>query len=134
MIAYGWYFWHWLILSFMRISRFGEDSLVSDLLGGGLLAFLVACASYRYVELPIREWRKAGGIKRPGRIVTASVAICFATAIVGGMGSLGGLLTTQSVAASRYGIEGKGALDNGCRILTSSTLPARCLEGKVGIL
>ena len=135
LVSYGWYLWHWPILSFIRVSRLGEASLAIDLLGGGVLGFLLACASYRYVELPVRRWRRSiGEIKRPARIVAAGVAASFAVALLGGLSSAAGYLATTSFVASHYGIEGQGVLDNGCRILTSSILPPQCLEGKLGIL
>lgn len=135
LVSYGWYLWHWPILSFIRVSRLGEASLPIDLLGGGLIGFLLACVSYRYVELPVRRWRKSlGDIQRPGRIVAAGVAASFAVAMIGGLSSAGGYLATTPFVASRYGTEGQGVLDNGCRILTSSILPPHCLEGKLGIL
>jgi peptidoglycan/LPS O-acetylase OafA/YrhL len=135
LVSYGWYLWHWPILSFIRISRLDEASLPIDVLGGGLLAFLFACATYVWVERPIRRWRRSpGAIKRPPRIVAAGVAACVATALIGGLTSAAGYWANTSLVASRYGIEGQGVLDNGCRLLTSSTLPAGCLDGKLGLL
>jgi peptidoglycan/LPS O-acetylase OafA/YrhL len=135
LVSYGWYLWHWPILSFIRVSRLGEASLFIDLLGGGVLGFVLACLTYRYVELPVRRWRKSlGDIKRPGRIVATGIAASLAVALIGGLSSATGYLATTSFVASRYGVEGQGVLDNGCRILTSSLLPPHCLEGKLGIL
>jgi peptidoglycan/LPS O-acetylase OafA/YrhL len=135
LVSYGWYLWHWPILSFIHVSRLGEASLPIDLLGGGVLGFLLACTTYWWVERPVRRWRKSlGDIKRPARIVAAGAAACLVTALVGGLSSATGYLATTSFVASRYGIEGQGVLDNGCRVLTSSVLPPHCLEGKLGIL
>jgi hypothetical protein len=47
---------------------------------------------------------------------------------------LGGYFATQSIVASRYGIEGHGVLDNGCRIFTKSDIPDHCLAGDVGMI
>jgi peptidoglycan/LPS O-acetylase OafA/YrhL len=135
LVSYGWYLWHWPILSFMRIARLGESSIVLDGLGAGLLAFVLACISYRYVEQPIRRWRKSPGIlERPDRIVRYAAAACMASAVLGGLSALGGYLSTKSYLDSHYGIEGRGVLDNGCRLLTSSIIPDHCLEGKIGII
>jgi len=134
LVSYGWYLWHWPILSFMRILRLGDEALLPDLIGGGLVAFALACLSYRYVERPIRRWRRTGGIKRPSRIFAAGVAATLATATVCGLAALGGWRLTERFVAARYGVEGKGILDNGCSLTTTSNLPAPCLQGKVGIL
>jgi peptidoglycan/LPS O-acetylase OafA/YrhL len=135
LVSYGWYLWHWPILSFLRIPRLNESALLIDGLGGGLLAFVLACFSYRYVELPIRRWRRAVGIfKRPGRIVIGAGAACLITGVLGGVSALGGYLTTKSFLASQYGVDGRGVLNNGCRPLVSSSLPDHCLEGKVGFI
>lgn len=135
LVSYGWYLWHWPILSLMRISRLGEASLWSDVLGGGVLAFLLACASYRYVELPIRRWRRSHGrIQRPGKIFAVGAAAAVACFAIGGLSSLGGYLWIKSYVASVYGVEGKGGLDNGCRVIIASDIPSHCLEGKFGLL
>jgi hypothetical protein len=134
LVSYGWYLWHWPILSFMRIVRLGDDALLADLIGGGLLAFALACLSYRYVERPIREWRRTGGIKRPARIVGSGVAAALLTAIVCGLAASAGWQTTERYAVTRYGIEGKGVLDNGCSLIATSSLPATCLQGRVGLM
>jgi peptidoglycan/LPS O-acetylase OafA/YrhL len=134
LVSYGWYLWHWPILSLMHISRFGDTSLVAKLLGGGLLAFVLAWLSYRFVELPIRQWRRTGGVKRPTRIVAAGVALCAATAAIGGLAVHAQQLWSRSMVTARYGIEGKGVLDNGCRLWGARSLPASCLQERPGIL
>src|SRR5207237_9912392 len=68
LVSYGWYLWHWPMLSFIRIVQLDEVPLPYLLAGAGA-AFLLACASYRYIEHPIRRWRLHGGLKRPGRLV-----------------------------------------------------------------
>ena len=44
LVSYSWYLWHWPILSFIRMARVGESSLLLDSLGGGLLALVLAGA------------------------------------------------------------------------------------------
>src|SRR5690348_2520343 len=135
LVSYGWYLWHWPILSFLRIARMQEASLLVDGLGAGVLAFALACASYRYVEQPIRRWRQTPGkLENPLRIVARFVAACLAMALIGGASTLGGFYHTRSVMASRYGIEGKGVLDNGCERLGASGFPEHCFSGKVGLI
>ncbi len=43
LVSYAWYLWHWPILTFLRFSRLQEQWLIGDLLGGGMLAFAIAC-------------------------------------------------------------------------------------------
>ena len=69
LVSYAWYLWHWPIISFMRISRLDESSLLYDCIGGGVIGLLLAIITYRYVELPIRRWRKTSElVRRPGII------------------------------------------------------------------
>ncbi len=54
LISYGWYLWHWPLLTLARIHLLGE----LDQLGAiaiCLLALLIAALSYRYVEKPFRQ-------------------------------------------------------------------------------
>jgi peptidoglycan/LPS O-acetylase OafA/YrhL len=135
LVSYSWYLWHWPILSFIRIARLSESSLLIDGLGGGALGFVLACVTYRYVEQPIRRWRRSpGNMKRPGHIVLAGVAACLATAAIGGSSALAGYWSTNSFLAARYGVEGRGVLHNGCQRLTGPHLPDHCFEGRVGML
>jgi hypothetical protein len=135
LVSYGWYLWHWPILSFIRIARMDDSSLLFDGLGGGVLALGLACLSYRYVEQPIRRWRRSpGAMKRPGRIVSGAIAVCFAAAVLGGSSAFIGYLSTKSYLASHYGIEGRGEFENGCQRLTASRLPPQCIDGPVGML
>jgi peptidoglycan/LPS O-acetylase OafA/YrhL len=135
LISYGWYLWHWPIISFLRISRMDEPSMGADLIGGGLGGFLLATVSYLYLERPIRKWRRAkGGVIRPGRIFLTGVSACVSAAIIGGLSGLGGYLWISHYAASVYGIDGKGSFDNGCRLINSTSIPGPCLTNKVAIL
>jgi peptidoglycan/LPS O-acetylase OafA/YrhL len=131
LVSYSWYLWHWPILSFIRMARVGESSLLLDSLGGGLLAFVLACLSYRYVEQPVRRWRKApGNLKHPTLIVLKAVIVCLATALLGGSIAFIGYWTTKAHLESHYGIEGKGVLDDGC----DSKFDESCFKGPVGLI
>ena len=129
LVSYSWYLWHWPILSFIRMARVGESSLVLDSLGGGLLAFLLACASYRYVEQPIRRWRKSN-LKNPQLVVLKVTAVCVAVSLIGGSTALIGYQLTKSYIVSHYGIEGNGILDDGC----DSKFDESCFKGPVGLI
>ena len=135
LVSYGWYLWHWPILSFIRVTRVDENSLLLDSLGGGVAALALACLSYRFVEQPIRRWRKSSpAMKRPDRIVLGGIAACSLMGAIGAVGAFAGFLSTRSHLASRYGVEGRGTLDNGCGRVGRSGLPNECFEGPVGLL
>jgi peptidoglycan/LPS O-acetylase OafA/YrhL len=135
LISYGWYLWHWPIISFLRISRMGEPSVIADLIGGGLGGCLLAAASYLFLERPIRKLRRAeGGVKRPGRIFLTGVSVCTSAAIIGGLSGLGGYVWISHYIESMYGVEGKGSLDNGCKLITLTSIPSHCLARKTAIL
>jgi peptidoglycan/LPS O-acetylase OafA/YrhL len=133
LISYSWYLWHWPILSFGRLARMSEPSLILDTLGGGLLAFVLAYLTYRYVERPIRFWRKSpGNLGHPGRIVLRFVAAAVAMSALGASAALAGYWSTQTYIASHYGIEGKGVLEAGCE--SKGGFADLCFEGRLGIL
>ena len=135
LVSYSWYLWHWPILSYLRILRLGEPSLIPDLLGGGVLSFLLACLTYRYIEQPIRRWRRAHrGSIRPGRVVAAGVAACLAVAALGLASGYAGYRLTESHVEARYGTEGAGVLDNGCVVFRASDFKESCLDGRFGLL
>jgi peptidoglycan/LPS O-acetylase OafA/YrhL len=134
LVSYGWYLWHWPILSFLRVSRLGDEALLHDVIGGGLIAFLLACISYRFIEQPIRNWNAERARLKPLPIVAVGVGSCVALAALGGLSGYAGYSWIRSYTAAHYGTEGKGVLDNGCRVITTRNLPDRCLEGKYGVL
>jgi len=133
LVSYGWYLWHWPILSFLRMARLEDTNLLADSLGGGILALGLACLSYRYIERPIRRWRKEPvNLKHPQRIVLQGVIACAIIASLGGSSALVGYQFTRSLVKSRYGIKGKGTLDNGCD--SKSGFAQSCFEGPEGII
>src|SRR5262249_38384048 len=97
LVSYGWYLWHWPILSLMRIHRFGEASLLPDLIGGGVIALLLAWGSYRYLEQPIRAWgRRQIEAKNAGPIVARGVGACLGTAAIAGVIGFAGYSTIEA--------------------------------------
>ena len=135
LVSYSWYLWHWPILSYLRILRLGELSLIPDLLGGGVFSLLLACLTCRYIEQPIRRWRQANRAAiRPGRIVAAGVAACLAVAALGLVSGYAGYRLTDSHVQARYGTESAGVLDNGCVVFRASDFKESCLDGRFGLL
>jgi len=131
LVSYSWYLWHWPILSFIQMAKVGETSLILNGLGGGALAFVLACMSYRYVEQPVRRWRKSPDkFRTPSLIVLKATAACVAVSLLGGSIALVGYRFTESYLASHYGIEGKGTLDDGC----DSRFDEDCFRGAVGLI
>jgi peptidoglycan/LPS O-acetylase OafA/YrhL len=133
VVSYGWYLWHWPILSFLRVARLDEANLLIDALGGGVLGFVLACLSYRYIEEPIRRWRKQpANLGHPRRIVFGAITASLFCAVLGGTSALAGYQSIKSFVASRYGVEGKGTLENECE--SKSGFASSCFEGAEGIL
>jgi len=133
VVSYGWYLWHWPILSFIRTARLDESNLLVDTLGSGAFGLAFACLSYRYIEEPIRRWRKQpANLKHPQQIVFGALAACLLCALLGGSSALVGYRSVTSFVASRYGIEGRGTLDRGCD--SKSGFAQTCFEGPEGIL
>ena len=133
VVSYGWYLWHWPILSFLRTARLDESNLLIDSLGGGALGLALACLSYRYIEEPIRRWRKQpSNLRHPQWIVLKATAVCLFCALLGGSSALVGYRSVDSFVASRYGIDGRGILDNGCD--SKYGFSQSCFEGAEGVL
>jgi hypothetical protein len=79
LISYPLYLWHWPLLSFARIVEGGTPA-AGIRAGAVVLAFVLAWATYRFVEKPIRFGARGGT-----RMVPNLVAGMAALALVGGM-------------------------------------------------
>ena len=77
LISYPLYLWHWPILSFARLFR-GSDPRPLAKIAYIVLAFVLANATYRFIEKPIRF----GEAKRKSKTILVTIAL----AIVGIMG------------------------------------------------
>ena len=76
LISYPLYLWHWPMFSFLRIVRGGEIGAAATV-AVILLSFVLAWATYRYVERPIRTART---MTRP------LIAVCAALAVLAAIG------------------------------------------------
>ena len=76
LISYPLYLWHWPILSFARIIR-GEDLSRGARIAAVCLSFLLAWATWRFVESPIRFGRK---------IWIKTAALVLISVIIAGVG------------------------------------------------
>jgi peptidoglycan/LPS O-acetylase OafA/YrhL len=82
LLSYSWYLWHWPLLSLTRAYELEAFDPARDT-GVALISLLIAYASYRFVENPIRygrpgPFRRDGGTLAVG--ATASLALCLPAA------------------------------------------------------
>lgn len=77
LISYAWYLWHWPLMAFSRIYNFGELPLSWGVTMAAL-SMLLAGLSYRFIELPIKQWRtrRRAGTGARSIIVGAIACIC----------------------------------------------------------
>lgn len=74
LVSYGWYLWHWPLVSLWRLANFERTSVLSDVLVGGLLGFVLACLSYWLVERPIAQAKRSLVNQRRGVALTLGLA------------------------------------------------------------
>ncbi len=96
-VSYGWYLWHWPLLTFGRIYSFMEPSLARDL-SLSLVAFGLSLLMYWIVEKPLGRARRVGSIRLNWRPVGAGV---LGSAFIAGLGLL--LPTVIGATASGAG-------------------------------
>ena len=91
LISYPLYLWHWPLLSFARVVEQGEPPATAKV---ALLAlsFLLAWATYKFVEKPIRF----GGLVR--RIAVPALAVSMVGVGFGGVAALRSAIEPQSAA------------------------------------
>jgi hypothetical protein len=77
--SYGIYLWHWPVIVFLRGERAPVDGLLLDVVRVGV-AIGLAAASYRWIEMPIRQRRVRIGW-RPAVLIAATAAV-LAVAVV----------------------------------------------------
>jgi peptidoglycan/LPS O-acetylase OafA/YrhL len=100
LVSYSWYLWHWPLLSFLRLANSGAHDLVMEL-GAMALALVLAGLTWRFVEQPIREWRRQAA-KRSATVVLAGVVAC---ALIGSAGGLWSKYAMPHLTPSLVGLE-----------------------------
>lgn len=75
LVSYPLYLWHWPILSFLRILR-GEQPAWTMRLAAAVLSFVLAWATWRFVESPLRFGRKTW--MKPAALLALSVLVILA--------------------------------------------------------
>lgn len=96
LISYPLYLWHWPILSFARIAARGENIAASTILFLIALAFVLAAATYIFIERPIQRisWLEFRKRWAPGLLVSV---ICI--------GVLGATIPASKLGLSRFPLE-----------------------------
>jgi peptidoglycan/LPS O-acetylase OafA/YrhL len=79
LVSYGWYLWHWPLLSFSRFYHFGQRQIAADLLAA-FLALLLSIAMYLSLERWTKRIRGEGGqaLSRSALLAMASLAATVA--------------------------------------------------------
>jgi peptidoglycan/LPS O-acetylase OafA/YrhL len=104
LISYPLYLWHWPLLSFARIVERGEVA-VALRIGLLILSFLLAWATYQFLEKPIRFGA------RVRRVAVPALAASMAAAGLGGVVALQGALEPHSASLPMVGEISRAAED-----------------------
>lgn len=88
LLSYGWYLWHWPLLSLARIADFGHADQTRDLIVAAV-SFGLAVVTYFLVERRVLAWRRGAdlGALSPrivGLGVAASMGVFLLMAVVAG--------------------------------------------------
>lgn len=83
LVSYGWYLWHWPLLTLGRIYRFGDRDLAADLVIGGALSLLLATGTYFLIERPVARNKRRLLATRRSITVGIGVAASLAAAVPG---------------------------------------------------
>jgi peptidoglycan/LPS O-acetylase OafA/YrhL len=92
LVSYSWYLWHWPLLAIARSVRLGGRDPLRDFLLAGILAFVLACATYRWIEKPVRcspGLRSLGAGANIGFATLASVTCILFAASLGAWAKYG---------------------------------------------
>lgn len=82
LVSYAWYLWHWPLLTFGRIYNFGERVFWFDM-SMVAVSFLLACATYLFIDKKILAWRKTLKSGASWRHTLAALALCVPVGAVG---------------------------------------------------
>ncbi len=86
LVSYGWYLWHWPLLSIARIHTLGEIGPLG-IAALCILSLGLAALTYRYIEAPIRRKRVALMATRRGAFGAGAVAMAGIVVLSAAFGS-----------------------------------------------
>jgi peptidoglycan/LPS O-acetylase OafA/YrhL len=95
LISYPLYLWHWPIFSFLRIGRGGEIGVAATLTAI-VLSFVLAWATYRWIERPIRAARS---MSRPLIAVCGLLVVLAAIGLAAMAGRIEPRLSNPAIAS-----------------------------------
>jgi peptidoglycan/LPS O-acetylase OafA/YrhL len=81
LISYSLYLWHWPLISFVRTMNYGQQNVAQEA-ATVTLSFALAILTFRFVESPIRVWRKSQPFNR-ANVVALGAAACLVIAGAG---------------------------------------------------
>jgi len=79
LISYPLYLWHWPLLYFVRMTEAGNPAF-SLQIGAVALSVVLAWASYRFMEIPIRQWAEKS--KKPVPLLFAANLILMGVSLI----------------------------------------------------
>ncbi len=134
LISYAWYLWHWPLLSFGAIHNLG---VMPDEWRWGALAisFLLAAATYHWLEVPIRRWRLCSPQAMGWRLTGLGAAGAVAVSLCGlaFVHLLAPAVERQQVAAGHHA-EGDWTFQNdACRVRRNGHLSSACIQATQGV-
>ncbi|MBX3576041.1 MAG: acyltransferase [Rhizobiaceae bacterium] len=99
LVSYGWYLWHWPLISFARIADFDEPSMLRDV-AMAIVSFGLAALTYRFVERPARQWRERRGLAGTApKVVRLGLLASLAVALLAGGVGAGAYLWSSRLPA-----------------------------------
>ena len=134
LVSYSWYLWHWPLLSLASLAGLGPESW-RGVVFAGVLGYLMAELSYKFVELPVKRWRhRRAAIVGDRKIFLSGVGAAFIVAAVcGGVTGLG-YLRNMAWLERTYGFTPTKPLRNGCQVVTGDRIDPACLKGDYVLL
>ena len=127
VLSYGWYLWHWPLLSFGRILFMGELPPLSWRIGAVILSLVLAQFSLSFIEKPVRYGKSIKDI-RARHIIIFSIAISVVVSLSSTL--LGGFerkyFLSELVKLEKY-VEGKNIFEFGCDGSLEASQNKRCM-------
>lgn len=130
LISYPLYLWHWPLLSFLRITESGAPSSIR-LAGAVGLSFLLAWATYRLVEQPIRQ--KQPSIRQTTGLAAGMVTVLVIGATIQQAGGFPNRPALKEANATLQEARRAPTADEACgKRFETRASPVYCREEQVG--